>query len=65
MTLLPLGALLVFAGLDLAADRRWLPARTVSELVWAGGWPLRMAAGAAMLALFSHLVFQWPDGPVQ
>jgi hypothetical protein len=63
MSLAPVLAFALFWLVDALARWRVLPARTVSEWVWALGWPGRIGAGLCLAVVFGHLVFQVPDGP--
>jgi hypothetical protein len=60
---LPLLTLVLFWVLDALANWRLIPSRTVSELVWATNFPMRVAAGLFLLLVAAHLVFKWPYGP--
>lgn len=63
MRLFPLALLIAFALADVLANWHLAGMRSVSEQVWALGWPGRVAAGVVMLALAAHLALRWPYGP--
>lgn len=63
MRLLPLALLSLFALADVLANWHLAGMRSVSEQVWALGWPGRLAAGVVLLGLAAHLAAQWPYGP--
>ena len=62
MRSLPLALLSAFVLADLAANWRLLGMVSVSEQVWALGWPGRITAAIVMVVLAAHLGLKWPYG---
>jgi len=60
---LPLLLLVAFAVSDVAANWRVGGMRTVSEQVWALGWPAQLAFAVTLVAVATHLALKWPLGP--
>ena len=67
VTVLLVFLLLALLAYEIGAERRWIPARTISEHIWAfeswAGVPGRALVAAGLVLLASHLLVQWPYGP--
>lgn len=69
LTVLLVLLLLALLAYEIGAERRWIPARTISEHIWAferwAGVPGRALVAAGLVLLASHLLAQWPYGPAR
>lgn len=69
VTVLLVVLLLALLAYEIGAERRWIPARTISEHIWAferwAGIPGRALVAAGLVLLASHLLVQWPYGPAR